>query len=300
MSIRVEKLAKRYSSQWAVDRISFDIPQGQIVGFLGPNGAGKSTTMKILTGYIPPTEGKAYMDGLDVEEQAVDIRRITGYLPEHNPLYLDMYIQEYLGFVAKLNQMDSSKKAIEKAIEMTQLGRERHKKIGQLSKGYRQRVGLAQALIHDPKILILDEPTSGLDPNQVQEMRQVIKTLGQEKTVLLSTHIMQEVQAMCDRVIIIHQGQIVADGDIATLQSKQQQSFSVRLELDQACDMNRLLNIPGCQQADQVAPNTYLLRGQSADLRSRIADAAKAENWTVLEMRSETHSLEDVFRELTS
>lgn len=300
MSIRVEKLAKRYSSQWAVDRINFDIPQGQIVGFLGPNGAGKSTTMKILTGYIPPTEGKAYMGGLDVEEQAVEVRRITGYLPEHNPLYLDMYIQEYLGFVAKLNQIDSSKKAIEKAIDMTQLGKERHKKIGQLSKGYRQRVGLAQALIHDPKILILDEPTSGLDPNQVQEMRQVIKTLGQEKTVLLSTHIMQEVQAMCDRVIIIHQGQIVADGDIATLQSNQQQSFSVRLELDQACDLKKLLSIPGCQQADQVAPNTYLLRGQSADLRSRIADAAKAENWTVLEMRSETHSLEDVFRELTS
>jgi ABC-2 type transport system ATP-binding protein len=300
VSIRVEKLAKRYSSQWAVDRISFDIPQGQIVGFLGPNGAGKSTTMKILTGYIPPTEGKAFMGGLDVEEQSVEVRKITGYLPEHNPLYLDMYIQEYLGFVAKLNQIDRPKRAIEAAIGMTQLGKERHKKIGQLSKGYRQRVGLAQALIHDPKILILDEPTSGLDPNQVQEMRQVIKTLGQEKTVLLSTHIMQEVQAMCDRVIIIHQGQLVADGDIASLQSNKPSSFSVRIELDKPCELNRLLSIEGCDHAESTGPNTYLLRGHSSDLRSSIADAAKAGNWTVLEMRSETHSLEDVFRDLTS
>lgn len=198
----------------AVNDISFNIPSGEIVGFLGPNGAGKSTTMKILTGYIPSSSGEAVVCGLNLSTDALLVQQLVGYLPEHNPLYLDMYVSEYLHFSAGLARVKNIKKAIEKVIELTQLGAERNKKIGQLSKGYRQRVGLAQALIHEPKILILDEPTSGLDPNQVVEMRNVIKNLGQDKTVLLSTHIMQEVEAMCNRVILINQGHIVADNTL--------------------------------------------------------------------------------------
>lgn len=201
----------------ALDSISFSIPSGEVVGFLGPNGAGKSTTMKILTGYIPASSGDASICGLDLAEQSLEVRKLVGYLPEHNPLYLDMYISEYLLFAAGIAGVKNTKKALEMAIELTQLGPERNKKIGQLSKGYRQRVGLAQALIHDPKVLILDEPTSGLDPNQVVEIRNVIKNLGSEKTVLLSTHIMQEVEAMCNRVILINKGKIIADNTLEGL-----------------------------------------------------------------------------------
>ncbi len=201
----------------ALDSISFSIPSGEVVGFLGPNGAGKSTTMKILTGYIPASSGDASVCGLDLAEQSLEVRKLVGYLPEHNPLYLDMYISEYLLFAAGIAGVKNTKKALEMVIELTHLGPERNKKIGQLSKGYRQRVGLAQALIHDPKVLILDEPTSGLDPNQVVEIRNVIKNLGSEKTVLLSTHIMQEVEAMCNRVILINKGKIIADNTLEGL-----------------------------------------------------------------------------------
>ena len=211
----------------ALDSISFSIPSGEVVGFLGPNGAGKSTTMKILTGYIPASSGDASVCGLDLAEQSLEVRKLVGYLPEHNPLYLDMYISEYLLFAAGIAGVKNTKKALEMAIELTQLGPERNKKIGQLSKGYRQRVGLAQALIHDPKVLILDEPTSGLDPNQVVEIRNVIKNLGSEKTVLLSTHIMQEVEAMCNRVILINKGKIIADN---TLEGLKETSPSDSLE----------------------------------------------------------------------
>ena len=201
----------------ALDSISFSIPSGEVVGFLGPNGAGKSTTMKILTGYIPASSGDASICGLDLAERSLEVRKLVGYLPEHNPLYLDMYISEYLLFAAGIAGVKNTKKALEMVIELTQLGPERNKKIGQLSKGYRQRVGLAQALIHNPKVLILDEPTSGLDPNQVVEIRNVIKNLGSEKTVLLSTHIMQEVEAMCNRVILINKGKIIADNTLEGL-----------------------------------------------------------------------------------
>ncbi len=201
----------------ALDSISFSIPSGEVVGFLGPNGAGKSTTMKILTGYIPASSGDASICGLDLAERSLEVRKLVGYLPEHNPLYLDMYISEYLLFAAGIAGVKNTKKALEMVIELTQLGPERNKKIGQLSKGYRQRVGLAQALIHDPKVSILDEPTSGLDPNQVVEIRNVIKNLGSEKTVLLSTHIMQEVEAMCNRVILINKGKIIADNTLEGL-----------------------------------------------------------------------------------
>lgn len=219
MSIQVNNLSKKYGQQLALDSISFSIPSGEVVGFLGPNGAGKSTTMKIITGYIPATSGDASVCGLDLVEQSLEVRKLVGYLPEHNPLYLDMYIAEYLLFAAGIAGVKNTKKALEMAIELTQLGPERNKKIGQLSKGYRQRVGLAQALIHDPKVLILDEPTSGLDPNQVVEIRNVIKNLGSDKTVLLSTHIMQEVEAMCNRVILINKGKIVADDSLEGLKN---------------------------------------------------------------------------------
>ena len=217
MSIQVNKLSKKYGQQLALDSISSSIPSGEVVGFLGPNGAGKSTTMKILTGYIPASSGDASICGLDLAERSLEVRKLVGYLPEHNPLYLDMYISEYLLFAAGIAGVKNTKKALELVIELTQLGPERNKKIGQLSKGYRQRVGLAQALIHDPKVLILDEPTSGLDPNQVVEIRNVIKNLGSEKTVLLSTHIMQEVEAMCNRVILINKGKIIADNTLEGL-----------------------------------------------------------------------------------
>ena len=214
MSIQVKHLSKRYGNQWAVNDLSFDIPTGEIVGFLGPNGAGKSTTMKILTGYIPATSGDAVVCGFNLNTDSLAVRKRVGYLPEHNPLYLDMYVTEYLQFSAGMAGVSKVKSAVENAIELTQLLPERNKKIGQLSKGYRQRVGLAQALIHDPEVLILDEPTSGLDPNQVVEMRNVIKNLGKNKTVLLSTHIMQEVEAMCNRVILLNHGKIVADNTL--------------------------------------------------------------------------------------
>jgi len=217
VSIQVNNLSKKYGQQLALDSISFSIPSGEVVGFLGPNGAGKSTTMKILTGYIPASSGDASICGLDLAERSLEVRKLVGYLPEHNPLYLDMYISEYLLFAAGIAGVKNAKKALEMVIELTQLGPERNKKIGQLSKGYRQRVGLAQALIHDPQVLILDEPTSGLDPNQVVEIRNVIKNLGSEKTVLLSTHIMQEVEAMCNRVILINKGKIIADNTLEGL-----------------------------------------------------------------------------------
>ncbi len=226
MSIQVKNLSKIYGQQKAVDRISFEIQTGSIVGFLGPNGAGKSTTMKLIAGYLPPNEGGGHVAGIDFVEQSLEVRKILGYLPENNPLYPEMYIKEFLLFVAGLSGVNNALKAVEHAIEITQLGPERHKKIGQLSKGYRQRVGLAQALLHDPKVLILDEPTSGLDPIQVGEMRNVIISLGKEKTVLLSTHIMQEVEAMCERVIMIHKGKIVADDPLEKLKSE----HSVSLE----------------------------------------------------------------------
>jgi len=220
VSIKVNKLTKYYGKQTAVNSISFDIPSGEVVGFLGPNGAGKSTTMKMLTGYIPPSSGTGSICGIDIVENSIDVRKIVGYLPENNPLYLDMYVTEYLTFMAGISEVKNIKIAVERAIETTQLQRERHKKIGQLSKGYRQRVGLAQALIHDPKVLILDEPTSGLDPIQVVEIRNVIKSLGADKTVLLSTHIMQEVEAMCDRVIIINKGNLAMDQSMKSLKKE--------------------------------------------------------------------------------
>lgn len=225
MSIQVDNLSKVYGKQTAVNSINFNIPTGEIVGFLGPNGAGKSTTMKMLTGYIPPTSGSGSICGIDIVEESLEVRKIVGYLPENNPLYLDMYVKEYLTFMGGLSGVKNISQNLEYVLNVTRLLPEVHKKIGQLSKGYRQRVGLAQALIHQPKVLILDEPTSGLDPLQVVEMRNVITDLGKDKTVLLSTHIMQEVEAMCNRVIIINQGRIIADDSIEALKQKNDQGL---------------------------------------------------------------------------
>lgn len=225
MSIEVKKLSKTYGKQVAVNHIDFKVNTGEIVGFLGPNGAGKSTTMKMITGFIPPSSGGGAVCGTDFVEQSIEVRKIVGYLPENNPLYPEMFITEYLTFMAGLSQVKDIKNAVNRAVEITRLIPERHKKIGQLSKGYRQRVGLAQALLHNPKVLILDEPTSGLDPIQVSEMRQVITDLGKEKTVMLSTHIMQEVEAMCERVIMINKGTIVADETLTELKSNHQSSL---------------------------------------------------------------------------
>src|SRR6056297_3343720 len=235
MSIQVKDLTKIYGAQKAIDQISFEIETGEIVGFVGPNGAGKSTTMKILTGFIPPTSGNAKINSLDLIENSLEIRKHIGYLPENNPLYPDMYVKEYLEFVSGIYKLGKNTDArIKEIIEQTGLSIERKKKIGALSKGYRQRVGLAQALIHDPEILILDEPTSGLDPNQIIEIRNLISVVGKEKTVMLSTHIMQEVEAICDRIIIINKGKIVADDSIDSITSRKAEEFiTVLVEFDQ-------------------------------------------------------------------
>jgi ABC-2 type transport system ATP-binding protein len=221
MSISIRKLTKSYGSQKAIDEISFDIPKGQIVGFLGPNGAGKSTTMKILTGYLEASSGEAFVNGFDVREQSMEAKRSIGYLPEHNPLYLEMYVREFLSFAGELSGLKGKllKDRVNEVIETVGLDREKHKKIGQLSKGYRQRAGLAQALIHDPEVLILDEPTTGLDPNQLDEIRKLIVNAGKNKTVILSTHIMQEVESICERAIILNRGKIVADQPLADLKA---------------------------------------------------------------------------------
>ncbi|HXC03551.1 MAG TPA: gliding motility-associated ABC transporter ATP-binding subunit GldA, partial [Bacteroidia bacterium] len=252
MSILVNGITKIYGKQKALDSVSFEIRTGEIVGFLGPNGAGKSTLMKILTCFIPQTSGKASVCGFDVEEQSMEVRKNVGYLPEHNPLYHDMYVKEYLEFICGLHHLDKIKDRIGRMIEMTGLTLEQKKKIGALSKGYRQRVGLAQALIHDPRVLILDEPTTGLDPNQLTEIRHLITEIGKEKTVMLSTHIMQEVEAVCSRVIIINKGCIVADGSTETLQQGSGLMHVITVEFDKPADKQALMGIAGVQEAEET------------------------------------------------
>lgn len=300
MSVKVEQLTKIYGSQHAVDGISFEAEPGKILGFLGPNGAGKSTTMKIVTCFIPQSSGKASVCGFDVETQSMDVRRNIGYLPEHNPLYLDMYVKEYLGFIAGLHHLQQKDKRIKEMIGMTGLDREQHKKIGQLSKGYRQRVGLAQAMLHDPKVLILDEPTSGLDPNQLSEIRKLIRELGREKTVILSTHIMQEVEAICDRVVIINKGRIVANDDTKNLQARTSGEIVYRVEFDKPAHKNQLESIQGVKEATRIGENVWLL-ATSADIdtRANIFEYAVKNNLVMLSTQKEEQSLEDVFRQLT-
>jgi ABC-2 type transport system ATP-binding protein len=298
MSIKVQQLTKIYGEQKAIDNISFEVHQGEILGFLGPNGAGKSTTMKILTCYQPPTSGSAVVYGFDAVKQSMEVRKNIGYLPEHNPLYLEMYIKEFLSFIADLHHVKNKHKRIAEMVELTGLGIEQHKKIGQLSKGYRQRTGLAAALIHDPKVLILDEPTTGLDPNQIVEIRSLIKEIGKNKTVILSTHIMQEVQAMCNRVIIINKGNIVADDKIEKLQQLNKNEKIFIVEFDKAIDKNLIQQIAGVKNCTDLEDNKWKIFSED-DIRNKIFDFAVKNNISLLSLNEEKQSLEDIFRHLT-
>ena len=300
MSVKVQNLTKVYGEQKAINQISFQAKQGEVLGFLGPNGAGKTTTMKILTGFIPQTEGKAEVCGFDVEDNPMEVRKQIGYLPENNPLYQDMYVKEYLGFVAGLHKVKNAGERVGEMIAQTGLEREQKKLIGALSKGYRQRVGLAQALLHDPKVLILDEPTSGLDPNQLVEIRGLIKKLGKEKTVIFSTHIMQEVQAICDRVLIINKGHLVADDSIEQLQSRVSGESVVTVEFMQPVSSNQLSKINGVQRVEKLNKNRWqLISGPKNDIRPAVFQFAVDNQITLLEMHKQVFSVEDVFQKLT-
>ncbi|MCW3121845.1 MAG: gldA [Flavipsychrobacter sp.] len=301
MSIKVAGLTKIYGEQKAVDNISFELKKGEIVGFLGPNGAGKSTTMKMVTGYLPPTSGTATVCGFDVQEKPMEVRRRVGYLPEANPLYYEMYVREYLEFSAGIHGLGKdSKKRIEEMISLTGLGKEAHKKIETLSKGYKQRVGLAQAMLHNPEVLILDEPTSGLDPNQIVEIRDLIKNIGSEKTVLLSTHIMQEVQAMCTRVVIINNGKIVADDSIAQLQKANTQQDVLIVAFEKDINTSLLKELKHLQKHEALGDNKWKLVTKDPDaLRREVMQWALNHDINISSLQAQTETLEDVFRTLT-
>ncbi len=303
MSITVKGITKHYDSQIAVNDVSFTVSTGEIVGFIGPNGAGKSTTMKIITGTLPPDKGEVLIGDMSPGEHLKSIRKILGYLPENNPLYLEMYIREYLEYVAGLYQLRGKKRKdqIDRVIEMTGLTVEAHKKIGSLSKGYRQRVGLSQALIHNPEILILDEPTTGLDPNQMLEIRNLISSIGKQKTVLLSTHILQEVEAICDRVIIIDQGKILADESSDSLKERGTGTFrTIHVELDAPADPEIWRQLSSIQNVKSLPGNQFLLESsEKSDIRGDIFNFAVSQELTILSLSMKEKSLEDLFRELT-
>jgi ABC-2 type transport system ATP-binding protein len=301
VSLKVEHLTKVFETQKAVDDISFEIQPGNIVGFLGPNGAGKSTTMKILTTFLPATSGKAFVCGFDVEKEPMEVRRNVGYLPEKNPLYYDMYVREFLEFTAGVHQLGQLKKSrVDEMIAITGLEKEVRKKIGSLSKGYKQRVGLAQAMIHHPKVLILDEPTSGLDPNQIVEVRELILNIGKERTVLLSTHIMQEVQAMCGRAIIINNGKIVADDKIENIQGGGTSTSTLCVELDRQVPAMELQVFEHAGTIKQVEPQRWLLQTSRPDLlRREIMAWSLEKDIAILTLKTESQSLEEAFRDLT-
>jgi len=300
VSVIVDRLSKVYGEQKAVDEVSFKAEPGKILGFLGPNGAGKSTTMKIITCFIPASSGNVSVCGFDTNTDSMEVRKRIGYLPEHNPLYLDMYVKEYLAFVAGLHDLKNPADRIKEMIALTGLDKEQHKKIGQLSKGYRQRVGLAQAMIHNPDVLILDEPTSGLDPNQLSEIRSLIKKIGKEKTVILSTHIMQEVEAICDQVVIINKGKIVANDDTKNLQAHVLGEYVFRVEFDKTIDSNKLTAIAGVKKANKVTDTVWLLSTSNDEaVRTAIFEFAVKNNLVMLSIQKEEEKLEDVFRRLT-
>ena len=303
MSIQVQNLIKIYGEQRAVNDITFDVNPGEIVGFLGPNGAGKSTTMKIATGYLPATSGTVSVCGFDVQKNPMDVRRNIGYLPEHNPLYLDMYVKEFLEFVGSLYKLRGKTltNRISEVIELVGLTLEQKKKIGQLSKGYRQRVGLAQALIHNPPVLILDEPTTGLDPNQLAEIRQVIRTIGKEKTVIFSTHIMQEVEAICDRVVIINKGTIVADDKLSVLQQSRGNQQLISVEFKESIAIDWLRKIPGVSDVKNIQPSLFNVQCSNAEqVKKQILQLAIDHNLNIVSLQSESQSLETIFKALTN
>lgn len=300
MSIEVKNLLKIYGEQKAVNNISFNVGKGEIVGFLGPNGAGKSTTMKILTGYLNKDGGEALVSGINVSADPLAIKKKIGYLPEANPLYYDMYVREYLDFVSELHKIKAKKPKIEDIIALTGLTVESKKRIGQLSKGYKQRVGLAAALIHDPEVLILDEPTTGLDPNQIVEIREVIKQQGKNKTVLFSTHILQEVEAICDRVIIINKGEIVADDSLSNLQKGTKQKHVVVVKFKEAIDKSLLEKLNGVSSVEETQTSNFKLQTNSSEsVRKQLLELAVQNNLNIISLQSEIESLEDIFRSLT-
>lgn len=299
MSVIVSGLTKLYGTQKALDGVSFEVKPGEILGFLGPNGAGKSTTMKILTGYLPQNAGTASICGFDVNTHSMEARKKIGYLPELNPLYTDMYIKEYLLFSASLMGLTGkiANEKVETMIAKTGLTPERKKQINQLSKGYKQRVGLAAAMLHNPEVLILDEPTSGLDPNQVIEIRNLIKEIGKDKTVIFSTHIMQEVEAMCSRVIIINKGKLVANDAIENLQKQMQKAYVLTVEFKEDIQASSLSQLQGLVQTEKNG-NQYRLKA-TKDIREELSRLAQKNGWLILSMNLEENSLEDVFQSLT-
>ena len=300
MSVRVESVTKIYGKQRALDGISFTVNSGEIVGILGPNGAGKSTMMKIITGFLHPEEGTVWINGTLVWGNSLEIRRQIGYLPENNPLYPDLYVSEYLEYVAGIYHLKAVKSHVKEMIGLTGLESEKHKKIGALSKGYRQRVGIAQALIHDPSVLILDEPTSGLDPSQIVEIRQLICNISTSKTVMLSTHIMQEVEALCDRIMIINHGKIVATDTPANIKARAtNRGQNILVEFAESVNSDELLDIQEIVDIQSLAANTWLVRGGDTDIRPLIFRFAVANNLTILTLNKQESTLENVFMEIT-
>ena len=300
MSIEVNQLTKYFDKQVAVDHISFSAKKGEILGFLGPNGAGKSTTMKMICGYLAPSSGSVRICNLDMAVDTVEAKRKIGYLPENNPLYKDMYIREYLHFFGKLSRLSNPAKKVEELIEITGLSKEQNKRIGALSEGYRQRVGLSQALLHDPDVLVLDEPTSGLDPNQLVEIRQLIKNTGKQKTLIFSTHIMQEVQALCDRVMIIDKGKIVADENIQTLVEKIKGNKIISVEFSGSVNLDELKQIPCVQKVISLGSGKYQLHSSPEhDIREALFKLSSSRSWTIRELKEERSSVEEVFNVLT-
>ncbi len=300
MSIEIKNVTKEYGLQKALNDISFTVNKGEILGFLGPNGAGKSTLMKIITCYIPPTAGTVIVDGYDVLEDSLEIRKKVGYLPEHNPLYLDMYVKEYLSFIAGVHKLSKKKEKVSNVVGLVGLELEQNKKIGELSKGYKQRVGLAQALIHDPNVLILDEPTSGLDPNQLADIREVIKKIGREKTVMFSSHIMQEVEAICDRIVIINRGNLLVDKDASQIMNANSDRQIVKVEFDKPVSKTELKQISGVSKVNELNANEWkIISTRTDDLRVEISKFANSKGLLVLSLQKETQKLESVFKELT-
>ena len=299
MSISVTNITKLYGDQKAVNNISFSANKNQIVGFLGPNGAGKSTTMKIIAGYIKANSGNVLVNGIDVNKNPLEAKKNIGYLPEANPLYYEMYVREYLHFIASLHKIDNVNDRVEEVIKLTGLTLESNKKTGQLSKGYKQRVGLAAALIHDPKVLILDEPTSGLDPNQIVEIRQLIKNLGKNKTVLFSSHILQEVESVCDRVIIINRGDIVADDTLINLQALKNDVQIVVVHFARTVEMSIFRKFESVEKVTMENNHYYIQTSNAEKIKKLLLEFSVENNLDILSLQSKSNSLEEIFRELT-
>lgn len=299
MSLDIKNITKIYGVQKALDNVNFKLQKGEILGFLGPNGAGKSTMMKIICGYLPATQGEVFINGKNIQNESLECKKMIGYLPEHNPLYLDMYVKEFLHFIAGVHGVKDVKNRVEEVINLVGLQVEQNKKIASLSKGYRQRVGLAHAIIHDPELLILDEPTTGLDPNQIVEIRNLIKDLGKNKMVMLSTHIMQEVEAICDRAIIINKGQIVADKSMSDFRAMNSNEVLILVEFEKALDLSVVKNLKGVVQAKKVVGNRFEIVSKN-DIRADISKWALENQNMIVTMEKKEKSLESVFQSLTN